>query len=542
MVPIVYDPKTGIGTPDINFTPAAEAHDLNLPVTALAADPNLARFTGFNRTRRVIGETTKIPAPSTDVPYMPIDPEAPQGSSRRQLVSLYTLQYGPMDTQYFQPVVYSGQPLERTPVDHDLTQEEATDLGIFRYGVAYQRDRIVIYLAPATYDRLFKIQFSYTINDATGPFRAQSMPDAVVLVKAGDIRTEAAMPGNATPEQGEEILAQAFMQIPVNEPFSERDPFQYKLLNNFAGIIGFNPLASLVRQGDTNRPLTAKVDYDVADWHVVSEDVTVPQEAPFRVKLTLNFLKHAGDVQDNQETYAGLLPTPGLNGVDLVVLDLDRGVTIDNRTLVGEVANDNGSIDYRSGTITFSPRVMWSLSTSQQPESIAGQHLRVYYRTEDEFALQVQKAFTNYLRSANPYTVTAGQYGQERFGYLLFPASDSNQSVLVDYSFTEVMPDGTEFRRRVAGEMQPVRDPTPGVYLDAPQGAIPSVPTNLWFVRLNNAPAFGAMDSTGRANIVPGSIVVHAVRGVSMRSRAVWREGSRWRRLETTTYLSRPGA
>src|SRR4051812_39066347 len=82
MVPIVYDPKTGIGTPDINFTPAAEAHDLNLPVTALAADPNLARFTGFNRTRRVIGETTKIPAPSTDVPYMPIDPEAPQGSSR----------------------------------------------------------------------------------------------------------------------------------------------------------------------------------------------------------------------------------------------------------------------------------------------------------------------------------------------------------------------------------------------------------------------------------------------------------------------------
>jgi hypothetical protein len=67
------------------------------------------------------------------------------------------------------------------------------------------------------------------------------------------------------------------------------------------------------------------------------------------------------------------------------------------------------------------------------------------------------------------------------------------------------------------------------------------VPPNLWFVRLNNVPSFGSIDPNGTDEIVQGSIVVHSVRGVSMRSRALWREGSRWRHLETTTYLSRPG-
>jgi hypothetical protein len=451
-----------------------------------------------------------------------------------------------MDPQFFAAtgglLVYSGQPMERVAEDHDLTQAEATDLGIFRYGVVYQRDRFVLYVMPANYPRIFKVQYSYTVADPAGPFRAQSRPDETVAIPVNAFRVEVPMPNGAAPEQGEEIVAQAFTPLLLSQPFSEQDPFQYKLLNPFTGIVGFNPLATLVQQSGTNRGLTAKIDYDVADWHVVNEDVTVPQEAPFRVKLTLNFLKHVGDVQDNQETYAGLLPT--LNGIDVVVLDVDRGITIDSRTLAPDVENDNGAIDYRSGTITFNPRVRWNLPPAGVPgpdESIAGQNLRIYYRTEDEFGLQVQKAFTNYLRSANPYTVTPGQYGQERFGYLLFPASDHNQSVLVDYTYTEKV---TGRRVRVAGEMQPVRDPDPSVSpLDSPRvvSGFSNVPPNLWFVRLNNAPPFGNLDPSGKPEIEPGSVVVHSVRGVSMRSRALWREGSRWRRVESTTYLSRPG-
>jgi hypothetical protein len=540
---VVGTGQNAIVEADPSLTPAIEADDFEKP---MPSDPVQAAFFGFNRTRRIIGETTKVPAPSTDVPYMPLDPDAPQGSTRRQLVSVYTLQYGPIDTQVALPLVYSGQPLDRVAATHEYTESEATDLGVFRYAVLYLRDRIVLFMTPAAYDRTFKVQYSYTVPDPAGPFHAQSLPDTRVVVPANTFRREIPLPNGGVPEEGEEIVSRAFSLITnPNEPFSPQDPFQFRLLNTFAGIIGINPLASLVRQSDSNRALTVKVDYDVADWHIVSEEVTVPQEAPFRVKLTLNFLKQANvTVNDNNEPFTGI--TPSLPGIDLVVLDLDRGITMDSRSLTAGVANANGVIDYRSGTITFNPRVRWSMPPAGAPgpdESIAGQHLRIYYRTEDEFGLQVQKAFTNYLRSANRYTITPGQYGQEQFGYLLFPASDNNQSVLVDYSFTETDPvTGEQRTQRVAGEMQLVRDPTPGVWFDSPQAVISGVPPGLWFVRLQNVPKFGSADPNGRANILPVSIKVLSVRGVSMRSRTLWREGTRWRHLDTTTYLSRPGA
>jgi type II secretory pathway pseudopilin PulG len=532
IVPMTPDPSNaGQATLDATLTPGVEANDF--VTRAMPSDPVEARFYGFNRTRRVIGETTKIPPPSSNVPYMP-----PDARGRPQLISLYTVQYGPMDILYRRPLVYSGQPMERVIFSQEPTQQDAADLGLTRYGVMYGRDRLVLYFAPASYPRVFKIQYSYVISDPSGPFRSQSLPAAAVPVPANAFRAEVVMPTNGVPEQGEELVARAFNELPLATPFSNVDPFEYKLLNPFVGILGFNPLGSLVRRGSSNRGMTAKIDYDVADWHVISEDVVVSQEPPFRVKLTLDFLKRAGEVQDNQETYGGLL-MPSLANIDMVVVDLDRGLTIDSRTLIPENASDNGTILYRSGAVDFNPQgVQWTLPAGNQmpPESIAGKHLRIYYRTENEFGLQVQKAFTNYLRSQNPLAVTPGQYGQMPHGYVLFPASDHNHTVLVDYTFTDI-PTGK--RVRVSGELQPIRDPV--VSTDTPRNVFASLPDYLWFVRVNNSPKFSAADPFGRANVMPNSVVIHSVRGVSVRSRVAWREGPRWRRLENSTYLARQG-
>jgi hypothetical protein len=539
VVPITPDPQNPLmALLDPSVTPAVEAYDFSNPAwNGLPTDPLAARFFGFNRTRRVMGETTKIPPPTANVPYMPIDPV----TRSPQLVSLYTVQFGPIDTASFRPLVYSGQGMERAVYVQDPAPAEVDALGLFRYGVQYQRDRLVLFFAPVTYARVFKIQYSYVISDPQGPFRAQSLPDAAVAVPADASRVEVMMPSGGTPEQGEEVLARAFMEIPLVEPFSTRDPFEFKVLNAFVGILGFNPLGALARSGSDNRGLSAKLDYDVADWHIVSEDLVVPQEPPFRLKLTLNFLKRANSIQANQTVYSGLLPVSGFNGIDLVVVDLDRGVTIDSRTLSPEEANDNGAVLYRTGAIDFASTVRWDLPPAGVlgvPESIAGHHVRVYYRTENDFGMQIQKAFTNYLRSQVPTSVTPGQYGQMPFGYLLFPASDHNQMVLLDYSFTEDLGMGATRRVRVSGELQPIRDPA--VDQDSPIRAFGNLPPHTWFVRVNNAPRFDATDGAGRPNVVTTEpIVIHSVRGVSMRARTIWREGSRWRRLENSTYLSR---
>jgi hypothetical protein len=521
---------------DPTVTPAVENYDLTQPFPTDLLDQS---FYGFNRTRRVIGETTKIPPPSADVPYLPMDPE----TGDRQLVSLYTAQYGPIDTRFgnAQPIVYGGRGLERVVFTEEPDQAVASNLGVFRYGVMYGADRLILYFAPAAEPRIYKVQYSYLVSDPANSgavFRADSVPNLQVMVPANQFRIELPMPSDGAPEPGDEQVARIFTQIARDTAFSESDPFQFKLLDPVIGIFGFNPLAAVVRQSGGSRGLTAKIDYDVYDWHIVREDIKVPEEAPHRVKLTLGYLKRSGDVQDDQTVYPGLMQ--GLTNIDVMVVDLDRGVRMFSPDLHPEVPSDqdNGDVDYRAGMIDFDPAVRWDFPGAGQ-ESIGGKNIRIYYRTEDNFGLQVQKAFTNYLRAQIPTMVLPGQYGQLPHGYLVFPASDHDQTVLIDYTFTE---QGTGRRVRVSGELQPIRDPVSPESLDTPTSIFPGLSPALWFVRVNNASRYGANDPGGRPNVEPGSIVIHSVRGVSLRSRVAWREGNRWRRLESSTYLSRKGA
>src|SRR5438093_11215337 len=67
---VAIDARTG--ALDGTFTPATENHDFTQPV------PSDPRFFGFNRTRRIFGETTKIPPPTANVLYMPLDPQSGQ--------------------------------------------------------------------------------------------------------------------------------------------------------------------------------------------------------------------------------------------------------------------------------------------------------------------------------------------------------------------------------------------------------------------------------------------------------------------------------
>src|SRR5438105_3353964 len=64
VVPI--DP--GTGGMDTNYVPSTEDGDFTQPV------PADMRFFGLNRTRRVLGEQTKIPSPTSGVLYQPNDP------------------------------------------------------------------------------------------------------------------------------------------------------------------------------------------------------------------------------------------------------------------------------------------------------------------------------------------------------------------------------------------------------------------------------------------------------------------------------------
>lgn len=546
------------GTGEVDFTLQPGAEFLPFPNPALPGVPPDPRFSDLNRFRRVLGERVKIPAPTSESPYS------------REAISLYSVQFSPIYTANAARLrAYSGTPLERVVLDGAPSDAEIRDLGEGRYGVDYRN--ATLYFAPLPVERLFRVDYSFTVPQGANAFvRSGSVPDAYIYLGPNqtrfDLRTRPAdMPANvrfvplpkgAQLEVDEELVYRAFRMLPPLIPFSRVDPYEFKVLNTLTGMVGFNPLGSSPgnRFGTGGRPLVAKLDYDVEDWHIIREDRVVPQAGPYNVSLTLPNVKQFGDVEESQEQYFSLIrdfsawPTFPDNdplrqvtpGLDMVIADLDTGLTIDSLSLnpagieaIPAANGDNGRIDYNRGRIEFNPVVRWKLpdatGTPTAPTSIAGRRIRIFYRAEADWAVQITKAFSQYRREVTPQGMGYGQYLQNGPD-LYFPPVDHDQSVSVDYTWVQMLSNGQKRLRQESGELHKIKAPYAP---DSPQtvGRAPQGLDIAWWLTLNIA---------GRRDIAPDEpVVIQSVRGASVIARAMWREGPRWRRLEHSTLLPR---
>jgi len=536
---IAMDPSTGFPNPLV-----AVKEDLgDYPQSPnVLPDP---RFSDVNKARRVIGETTKIPPPSTNSPYMPVSGAA----GERLPVSPFILNFSPIysvtPTKASQGVlVYSGTPLNRIVYQGTPDATTLASIDLFSYGIDYSNARL--YFSSVNYPRIFRIQYSFRVAaGADGFAREFSRPGAEIAIPANVASFDLPLPAQAQLEQESDQVFRGFRLLGPNEPFSA-DPYEYKVLNRVVGVIGFNPLGAAVQSaGAMAQPLTAKIDYDVDDWHIIREDRQISASPPFAVKLALNGIEKIGAMDEHQERYNGLMRdypgdrlAPDTHDIDLLVVDMDTGLTIDSRTLQRadretEVAgNDlNGEINYLDGAITFRDQVSWTLPAAGgpagSPESIAGKHLRIYYRTPQNWALQFTKAFDRYvprdIQDIN--SLGYGEYSQGTQGYLFFPVADQGGAVLVDYTWQHRVGNQVILRTET-GEYHQISDPT---LPESPQNLFGS-PVPYWWT---------VLDGAHRPDAVDGSVRVLRVRGVSVRARAIWREGTRWRRLDLDSYVGR---
>jgi hypothetical protein len=571
-----YDPTVV----DYLLDPGAEL----LPFIRTAGLPEEPRFSDVNKFRRVWGETTKIPAPTSDSPYLSGDP----ATGQPQPASLYTLAFAPVYSATPIPnvtsgiVVYSGTPLQRVVFDGPPTDADLRRLGEESYGIDYPN--ATLYFAPSTFPRQFKMEYSFTRSVSGNSFvRESSVPDSVLYVPPGvtqfDLRAAhtgqpsglyVPLPAGARLEPDEEQVFRAFQRLEAGVSFNPYQPYEYKILNPIVGIIGFNPLGAAGRGGfmPGGRPLVAKIDYDLDDWHIIREDRVVPQLGPFVVELTLDSLKRTGDIEENQQQYIGLLrsypdrPTaplvpgsatsgqPDLEGIDVIIVDLDTGLTMDSLTLQTEPLpgkvdasslNLNGAIDYNRGRIEFNQAVRWTMPNGQlgPEQSIAGRRIRIYYRTEKDWGVQITKAYDHYRRELQPELLGNAQYYQGAYeggrpAVLYFPPIEHDRSVVVDYTWVQQVPGavGAAATRLVteSGELHQINSPSDP---ESPQnrGFAPAPLATNWWLRLN---------AWNRPDLDPNEpIVIQSVRGVSLQARAIWREGTRWRHVEQTTLLSR---
>ncbi|MGV3719461.1 MAG: hypothetical protein ACO1SX_01015, partial [Actinomycetota bacterium] len=575
------DPNTGLIRASI--TP----QDLNTafrqyPISGYSGTPpDDPRFADVNQARRVIGEHLDIPPPSVFAPV-------------GEWASLYRPMFGPIYSEAalapaaLGMAAYSGSALRRVEFEDPPTPENfqaLSELGDFGYGIDYDRARL--YFMSTNTVRLFKIEFRYHGGPSVELEGAQencfylaansaSPPTTVTF----DLRTAQApmfgcnyvpLPATGILDRGTDFLYRRFEQIAVGTPFNPAEPYQFKVYDGILGLLGFNPAAATVplpqQQG---RGLSAQIDYDVDDWHILHDDTnvslvpsdpdgslasggTASGDEAYVIKLAASAIKKLGDTEDtinfisgqpdstNTFEYQGLQryypdnsARTGTPGVDLVIVDLETGLQIDSRTMQQGGVNSSGEIDYRSGIIQlwkFEGRssgggpLVWSPPFGLQGGSAtgaqldpAGRRVRIYFRTPSDMGVATFKPYNRYYHQPNLATLRQREYFPYNYGYVLLPPMDGEKTVAVDYHYVWRNPSDPSNAslyqlRKVVSEMHQV----------APQGtpASPGLtpPNNAWWwVRAGHSdadPSKGAVggDAAADTDVLPGSVVITGVRG-----------------------------
>ena len=335
------------------------------------------------------------------------------------------------------------------------------------------------------------------------------------------------------------------------------EPYEYawyskQLASNTvnAGVLIFNPSGhnQIANLSTGAQALIARVDYNIYDNHIIREDRNLPDNGPYAISLTLPFLQLTGDVLDNQLVYNSISPNPyngmfrvaGTNTPDILLYNVGTGdevaefvfdsVAQQFKTVLGAKYTDQDapnpflSVDQKTGILTFDTKDI-------EGNGLKGASLRIYYRAQKDWGMQVQKATTHYIEASSAATIDVHSYwigdgtGGSSPTRIYFPKCDAGKTVTVGeyyYNFTPGDPSDAQ-QPKHAESYQITNDIN---LLDA---------VGLPFIDITsqhkNATGFSATQ-TGRR--------VDNVQGVSLKSKIVWHSGQRWRHLETDTLLAPP--
>ncbi len=300
------------------------------------------------------------------------------------------------------------------------------------------------------------------------------------------------------------------------------------------GILIFNPSGHNQPQVTSSgtKPLVARVDYRIFDNHVMKDDRSVPAQSPYTMPLSVPFLRLGGDVLDNSNPINNFNPALGTyNGIyrdgsnrtpDIIVYNVATGQE------VGDWTNQNSpqgtgvltidpsgptTVDQKTGVITLNKSVV-------EAQGLQSASLRIFYRTQKDWGVQVQKAAAHYREATAPGSVDFRHYfiGDGVTGKatrIYFAPCDAGKSVMLGEFYTT-----TRIEPYHSMQFQISADPS----LFDPD-------LNLPFIDI--APSIGATafsaQQTGRR--------VNNVTGLSLKSRVAWRDAQRWRIQDTDTIL-----
>jgi len=421
-----------------------------VPAAAMAASNTTINpyFADVNRYRFIRGERVSIPPASTQSVNYGGSP-----TSFNVTGSFYLLKFGPIfidpnkdgdpttppaaaDDNYLK--VY-GAPLQGITVPYAVDQATLLDNSasvrgrlrgpqtyLIDYGDATTQPHFMFpssVFGPAA-SKSFYFSYSYIDNANNGA--VVNVPDTLISVNGpGDTWiTPITIPANAVMVPGSEQIHRAFTRIaaPVGGAiaWSQTDPYEFALLSSnndlFSGgyanigLIAFNPHGANYgeRTAAGQQNFVAYIDYSVLDWHIIREDRQVPlggkgANGEVVVRTTLPHIKRIGDVEPGNTTYQGMF---GPGSVDVVLLNADSGQVLSSDNYNGGSSPDPlkdywVDTDERGGSYADG---FFYINTARVQQ---GSHIRILYKAEGDWAVAVQKAYTNYhYTDADPATPT----------------------------------------------------------------------------------------------------------------------------------------
>lgn len=514
---------------------------------------------GANITRRIIGETHKIPAPKL---------LSPDGTSvTAPFGSLCLLEFGPID--HIGGVQLPGQLNVYGRDMYRRAAKSAADyVGMrdYEYGVMNMTTGVAEIAFPAAVAGNFRISITATISNAGAVYtrRLNGQSVAIAATPGGYAVVPVAAIGGVL-QPGENLLgvevdslkiAHLFTQLAPATAFDANDLFQYKVLNGRVGELLFNPRLFgkyEERAGAPRQPYVARIDYDVRDWRIIHEDFRVTTSSPAGLakvlKLAIPSLRTnsvKGEDGLTIPSHAAILagadaPNPGMEDVFIVsnnviananTTDADNMLIIDQATGGQLLETYNGQatmrldksggniilLDIDSNDANGLTQAIATTDGSVVLTNVTGRALRAYYMARENWALQVTRSaahydFTYVAPAAAQYYVGGTGALNGRTTRLYFPAMDTNRKVSIGKirymtsGGVERTLEGAEFQVKFNGGPDSITQAMPSIDLRDID------PTAVSFVQ----------DTTSAASM---AFSIGDVRGVSVISKAFYNSGA----------------
>lgn len=526
-------------------------------------------FSDVNRIRYIQGESFTIPVATTGV-----------GGS------VHILQYGPVYNVFHtdnngnpaDSILVYGPPLTRHVENSQPSFNNPNPIPVLNsineYAIDYANNNIAFYPRPVPGPnenrpnyRLFLLKFRTYQKDANGYPIPNSYQTQTVTITVTDVPTTSSLvpvwqpifpntPLSSQPniDPYSDEVSRQFRLVSLtpgpNPPFTT-DPYEYAWLspqepnNANRGVLLFNPIGHVsalqpTASGTLQQPqnLVAYVDYLTYDNHIIRDDSVIPSQAPYTIRLSLGHILSQGDVLPDQTTYNGLFHNDpadtSADDADLIVQDMDNGQQI-CRIVAGQSTPGSlvsATLDAKNGILTFSQPGIENNRLQNVP-------IRVFYRADRRWGMQVQMATASYQLVSSPSQITSttcwvgdGTNGSSP-RHIYFALSESGKTVSlgeVHYTRANTNPNDLStygVAHNVTLQITELSrvdniNGTPYVYADITD-------------QIPNATALSSK---------PTGLAVNYVSGLSVRSRVVWSDPGNskyilWRHVDRDTVLSR---